>query len=166
MESGEGPATSDDVLGRIEFWVGALALAFAAALVFVSVVLRYGFAYSISAFDELVRYSIILGAFVAASRLLHHEGHVTVDVLLVTLPEKWRAVLQMVAFTAGALFCALLLYTGIHYVSQSMSIGTRSMSNLRIPMWIPHMAVPLGAGLLLIRFVQKVIEKARYFRSL
>jgi C4-dicarboxylate transporter, DctQ subunit len=156
METHEEDILPDDWLGRIEFWIAATTLAFAAGLVFTSVVLRYGFAYSVSAFDELTRYSIILGAFVAASRLLHQERHVTVDVLLINLPPRWRSILQILAFMAGAAFCAFLLYTGLQLVMQTYATGTRSMSNLRIPMWIPQSFVPLGAALLLIRFLQKV----------
>lgn len=161
MESFEDDHFKDDWLGRIEFWIGAVTLAFAAALVFTSIVLRYGFSYSVSAFDELTRYAIILGVFVAASRLLHHEKHVTVDVLLVVVPERWKTVFQLLAFAMGFAFCAILLFTGIQFVMQSYGMGTRSMSNLRIPMWIPHLTVPLGAFLLLIRFGQKIIDRAR-----
>lgn len=159
MEKVEGTETPDDWLGRIEFWVAAISLGIAAVLVFVSVALRYGFAYSISAFDELTRYSVILGTFAAASRLLHQDGHVTVDVLLINLPKKWRKRLQIAAYAAGAIFCALLIYAGTQFVFQSFQTGTRSMSNLRIPMWIPQSFVPLGALLLFVRFVQQIRKR-------
>jgi len=156
----------DDWLGRIEFWAAALSLGFAAILVFVSVALRYGFSYSISAFDELTRYAVIFGTFAAASRLLHQDGHITVDVLLINLPEKWRYRLQILAYAAGAAFCTLLVVAGTQFVLQSFQTGTRSMSNLRIPMWIPQSFVPLGALLLLVRFVQQIRKRITRLRRL
>jgi len=148
----------DDALGRIEAWVSALTLGFAATLIGVAVVLRYVFAYSVSAFDELTRYAVILGTFVAASRLLHQNGHVTVDVLLVMLPERARLMLRTIAYICGAAFCLALIWYGWRMVELSMMMDSRSISNLRIPMWIPQSAVLLGALLLLVRFVQKVVR--------
>jgi len=159
------PEKPDDLLGRIERWVVAFAIAFAAVLVFAAVLLRYGIGYSVSAFDELIRYAIVLATFVGASRLLHQGGHVKVDVLLINLGPKWRDGVQLAAYAIGAVYCLVLVYLGLVLIDQTMTTGMRSMSNLRIPMWIPQAAVPLGAGLLFIRFVQKVREKAAALRA-
>ena len=133
-------------------------------------VLRYGFAYlDISAFDELVRYSIILAPSFAASRLLHHEGHVTVEPFAGDLCRRNGSASADGRSTAGLSF-SLCCSTpaNLTTVSQSMLSGApRSMSNLAHPCGCPHMRRALGAGLLLNPLCpRKSIEKARYFRSL
>lgn len=164
MEEDEGPAP--DFLERIEAPVAALSLGLAATLVVMAVVLRYAFSYSHPAFDEITRYAIIWGAFVASSRLLRHNGHITIDILLIRLPERWRTLLQSLSFAAGAIFCGLLVWYGLELVMQSIHLGARSQSSLRIPMWIPQLAVPVGGALLLIRFVQHFVAHLRRLPAL
>lgn len=150
----------DDPLAVAEGWIVALAIGSAAALVFVSVLLRYGYGYSVSAFDEMTRYLMVLIAFVGASRLLHQDGHVSVVVLLVLLPSHLRRWLEAATALAGAAICLALAWLGAQMLGQSYAIDLRSMSALRLPMWLPQAAVPLGAVLLAVRFLQ------RFFRLL
>lgn len=152
----QAPGTRpDDLLAVAERWVVAIAIAAAAALVFLAVLLRYGLGYSVSAFDEITRYLMVLIAFVGASRLLHQDGHVNVVVLLVLLPPRLRRWLEAAAALAGAAICLILAWLGVQMLLQSIAIDLRSMSALRMPMWLPQAAVPLGAALMAVRFLQR-----------
>lgn len=145
----------DDRLAVAERWVVAVAIAAASLLVFVAVLLRYGLGYSVSAFDEITRYLMICIAFVGASRLLHQEGHVSVVVLLALLPGQARRAVEAVAALAGTVFCLGLVWLGTQMLAQSLAVDLRSMSALRVPMWVPQALVPLGAALMALRFLQR-----------
>jgi len=154
-------ARPDDQLAVIEGWAVSLAIASASLIVFVAVVLRYGLGLSVSAFDEITRYLMVYITFIGASRLLHQDGHVSVEVLLVIVPRQLRRWIEAAAAIAGALFCMGLAWLGISMLAQSMAIDLRSMSALRMPMWLPQAAVPLGAALMALRFLQRFLRLVR-----
>lgn len=166
LDPENGESFRPDLLERIETPIAGISLGLAATLVMIGVVLRYAFGYSHPAFDEITRYAVIWGAFIASSRLLRHHGHITIDVLLVRLPERWQAVLRSVAFAAGAIFCVLLVFYGLKLVEQSFVLDARSQSSLRVPMWLPQLAVPVGGMLLFIRFIQHLLAHLRLLHAL
>lgn len=145
-------------LDTAEIWLAGLALGIASLLIFVGVVLRYCFHYSVSAFEEIIRYLIIWSTFLGGSALLRRNGHITIDVLIVRLKKRQRLILQTFAYILGIVFCALLTIKGFSLIEQSLRVGARSMSTLRLPMYIPQLAVPVGGMLMLFRFGQKVYE--------
>jgi len=154
-------ARPDDRLAVIEGWVVSFAMASASLIVFVAVVLRYGLGLSVSAFDEITRYLMVYITFIGASRLLHQDGHVSVEVLLVIVPRRLRRWIEAAAAIAGALVCLGLAWLGIGMLAQSMAIDLRSMSALRMPMWLPQAAVLLGAALMALRFLQRFLRLVR-----
>lgn len=162
-ESGERPVGAKDrqpdVLEIIEIVVSVSSLGLATGLVVAGVALRYAVGYSHPAFDEITRYSIIWGMFAASSRLMRQGGHITIDVLLVHLPLIWQARLRLIAMLLGTFLCFLLVWYGGKLVLQSYLLGAQSTSSLRVPMWIPQMAVPFGGVLLLVRFLQELARQ-------
>lgn len=139
----------------------AFAIASASLIVFTAVTLRYIFGYSVSAFDEITRYLTVYITFIGASRLLHQDGHVTVEALLVAVPRRVRRWLEIIAALAGMLCCLGLTWLGISMLVQTVAIDLRSMSALRMPMWLPQAAVPLGAALMALRLLQRVVRLVR-----
>jgi C4-dicarboxylate transporter DctQ subunit len=160
----EEPPLRQTWLDRVETWVSGLSIGIAAVLVVVAVFLRYFFAYSISAFDEITIYLVIWGTFVAASRLLRRKGHITIDILIVHLPARGQLALQAFAYLLGAGFCALVAWYGAMLCWQSYTLGATSISALRVPLWLPQAAVPVGGALLTWRFVQHFVANVKALR--
>ncbi|MCL6448547.1 MAG: TRAP transporter small permease [Armatimonadetes bacterium] len=150
------------LLDAAEIWLAGLTLGVASLLVFISVILRYCFHYSVSAFEEIIRYLIIWSTFLGGSALLRRNGHITIDILIVRLKERQRLILQTFAYILGIVFCALLTIKGFGLVEQSIRVGAKSMSTLRLPMYIPQLAVPVGGLLMMFRFGQKVYENLTF----
>ncbi|MCA0425381.1 MAG: TRAP transporter small permease [Proteobacteria bacterium] len=148
-----------DVLEVMEIAISVFALGLAVVLVVLGVVLRYSIGFSNPVFEEITRYAIIWGMFAASSRLMRHNGHITIDVLLVRLPRAWQAALRTMAMLAGTFFCGLLVVYGAQLVLQSYTLGATSQSSLRVPMWLPQLAVPLGGATLLVRFLQELARQ-------
>lgn len=153
------------VLDRLETYGSGLSIGIAAVFVVAAVVLRYFFAYSNSALDEITRYLVIWGTMLGASRLVRKGGHVTVDILVVMLKPQAKAVLQCIALILGAGFCILLAWLGGSLCWQSYTLDARSASVLAFPMWLPQAAIPVGAGLMAIRFVQTLAGALRQIRA-
>jgi len=140
---------------RLEEGVAMLGVAVATVLAFVAVVLRYGFGYSHAGMEEIMRYSVVWSIFVGGAVALRHGRHIQVDILISHLPPRGRAICQGVAFSCGGALCLLLTYEGGLLVLHSWSIQQVSQSALQIPMAIPQSAVPVGALLMAIRFLQQ-----------
>jgi C4-dicarboxylate transporter DctQ subunit len=146
------------ILDQFEKYVAGITLGFAALLVFLQVILRYFFGYSPSYFSELIRYSIVWSVFIGGSYALRQNKHLAIDILLLRMSERTRQFVQIFASAVGAVFCLYLAYMGWLVVLDTMHLGERSSSALGVPMYIPRLAVPVGAFLLFIRFVEKIVD--------
>lgn len=146
------------LLSKIEFTVSSIFLVLACLLVFISVFSRWFFGYSVSVIEEAVRYLIVWVVFIGASLTLRNDKHVIVDVLIQRLPNKIRLYLQTIAFILGLVFSIFLLIKGIELVAHSYKVGERSTSVWHFPMFIPKLALPIGALLLIFRFFEKILS--------
>lgn len=88
-----------------------LILAAMSILVFVNVVLRYGFNSSISVTEEVSRYMFVWLAFLGAVLAFSENQHVSVTVLTDKLSPVGRSLLRLVT-DAAMLFCCYLIVDG------------------------------------------------------
>ncbi|MDQ0339364.1 C4-dicarboxylate transporter DctQ subunit [Caldalkalibacillus uzonensis] len=144
-------------LNHIEEYIGVFSLIFSSFLVFVQVVLRYIFNYSLYWSEEVVRYLIIWFIFIGSSMAVREKAHAAVDVVVMYLPIALRTVFVAIANTLAIIFCVILIYSGMKNVFNVMEFGTVTPS-LGIPMYIPYLAIPVGATLMLIRFIQILFQ--------
>ncbi|PJG84244.1 TRAP transporter small permease [Conservatibacter flavescens] len=86
-------------------------LAIMSTLVFLNVVLRYGFNSSISVTEEVARYLFVWLSFLGAILAFNENQHVSVNVLVDKLSPLKRRVLRLI--TDGLmLFCCYLVFDG------------------------------------------------------
>ncbi|MDJ0947431.1 MAG: TRAP transporter small permease [Alphaproteobacteria bacterium] len=119
-------------------------------LVFVNVVLRYGFGTSLSWVEEVARFLMIWGAFLGAGLALREGRHVAIDVLQDRLPEPTRRLLRIVIGVAVLVFMAGLAYLGLRFVIFGWDKVTMA---LQISRGIPYLAVPLGCALFIVHLL-------------
>ncbi len=100
----------------------ALILAMLSVLVFLNVVLRYGFSTSILSTDEISRYLFVWLTFIGAILACAEKAHVSVDMLTKKLPRTPRLLLE-IATQALMVFCCVLLLMG------SYSLTVQNWSN-------------------------------------
>ena len=147
-----------DKAARFIELVLAVALIGAVLLNFVNVVGRYGFGWGFVAADELQTYIMVYLAFLGAAVASWRGLHLRMDVLALRLPGKVQKALRIVEAVLIVMLCALVTWVALKYVQQMFSLGAKSQ-NAQIPMWIPHLAIGIGFGLMvvftLIRFVKK-----------
>ncbi len=111
-------------------------LAFAmVALVFVNLVLRYGFASGIAASEELARWALVWAGFVGATVALIERGHLSVRVLVDALPDTLAHLSVLLAQTLSFAAMVFLLH------------GVWSQAVLNMSMRGPITGLPLGVML-------------------
>ena len=168
MEAVRGPAKSlvvvmaggDRILSWIEIAFIGAALAFASALLFVNVVLRYVFLAPISWAEELSLYLIVWIVFIGSSVAVRTRGHIAVDLLPVVLSPANRQRLALAIAALMLIFLATFFYySGLHVLRvQSSGQVTPVMQG---PMWLTYLAMPVGSALMFLRTAQLVWQMLR-----
>ncbi len=128
----------------------ALALAAIFCIVFLNVVLRYGFGSSLAWAEETARFLMIFGALAAAGLALRQGGLVAIDMLLELLPRPLAPAIRWTGVLAMGAFMALLLWFGWLFVDFGWNKETMAT---QISRGIPYMAIPIGAALFLVHLL-------------
>lgn len=145
----------DIIFSRIEEFLLGILLTTASLVLFVNVVARYGFNWGFSWAEELVRYEIIWMVFLGGSIAAREGLHIGVDILVRFAPRPLRRPIEALIYLISLVFCGLILYYGVDLIKQTRMFGQVSPA-LQLPMWIAQLAVPLGAGLMALRFTQQL----------
>jgi C4-dicarboxylate transporter, DctQ subunit len=152
------------ILNYFEEYVGVASLIFTSLLVFVQVVLRYVFNYSLSWSEEVARYLIVWFVFIGSSIAVREKAHATMDALVTYLPKKGKKIFSMMANLISIVFCVFLIWSGSGIVTSVIEFGSVTPST-GLPMFIPYLAIPVGASLMTIRFLQLFVQDIKSFRS-
>jgi C4-dicarboxylate transporter, DctQ subunit len=102
--------------------------------------------------EEVIVYVAVWAVMIIASDLVRTNGHVRPDLVLRLLgPQAQRWVesfncLIALAFTFG------MVWYGWDVVSTALLLDQRSSSDLQFPMWIYYLALPVGGGLMFLRY--------------
>lgn len=168
MEAVHGPAKplvivmarADRILSWIEIAFVGAALAFASALLFVNVVLRYVFFAPISWAEELSLYLIVWIVFIGSSVAVRTRGHIAIDLLPMMLSPANRQRLALAVAALMLIFLATFFYySGLHVLRvQSSGQVTPVMQG---PMWVTYLAMPVGSALMFLRTAQLVWRMLR-----
>jgi C4-dicarboxylate transporter DctQ subunit len=102
--------------------------------------------------DETVVYLVVWAIFIIASQLVRNDGHVRPDVLLRVLPPQGQRFVEILNCLVALGFCIGLLWYGGAVAYDSWDIGEKSSTGMEFPMWLYYGALPVGAGLMSVRY--------------
>lgn len=138
----------------------SVALLLISMVVFVNVVMRYGFAASTVWTEELTRYTIIWITFIGGSVCVRENYHPKVEALVMRIPANMKWIVTLTIAITGVLFSAAMTIYGWQLVSSALTTGHVTATGLA-PMFIPLMGLPLGGALMAIRYCQLAYGVAR-----
>ena len=154
-------------MARFDRWLTALekallgsAILGASLILFANVILRYFFAKGLVWAEELVRYLIIWMVFVGGSVAARQSNHINVDVLVNLLPDKPRLLVLRVLRVLAALFCVALCVWGARLTLLIKASG-QITPGMQMPMYWAYLAIPVGSGLMALRFLQAAFERLK-----
>lgn len=151
---------TNKILENLEEYIAVISLLVTSLLVFMQVVLRYGFNSSLIWVEEAARYIIIWFIFIGSSIAVREKAHATVDAVVTFLPPLFKTIFSILANLAGIVFCIIVVWSGFEMVSGVIKYGNITPA-MGIPMAIPYLAVPVGGCLMLIRFIQLLVKDFR-----
>jgi TRAP-type C4-dicarboxylate transport system permease small subunit len=149
-----------DAIARAIELTLAFAFILAVLLNFTNVVGRYLFGISLLGSDEVQVFIMVCATFLGAAVVTRRNQHLRMDVLLQFMPEPLRIALRVVEQLLLIAIAGFVVTQSFFYASQMLRIG-RTSDMAGVPMWIPHGAVALGFGLILIVTVWRLISIVR-----
>lgn len=139
--------------------VSAALLGITAVLVTIDVVMRNLGLGTLPWIVEVSEYSLPVATFLSAPWLLYQNAHVRVEILANALPAHVARIMDVVADTIGLAACLVLAWYGISIILDSARIGSLIIKTLVFPEWWLFVPLPLGALLLAIEFVRRLVRR-------
>ncbi len=142
----------DTILDRVTRAIElALALAFVLAVLlnFTNVVGRYVFGLSFLASDEVQVFIMVVMTFLGAAVVTRRNMHLRMDVLVKFMPRNVQIALRVAEQLLFIALAAFVVTQSFDYAQRMFRIG-RVSDMAGVPMWIPHSAVAVGFGLMLL----------------
>ena len=147
-------------LDRFEKTAVTLLLGTMIIVVFLQVFFRFVIKGSLPWSEELSRYVMIWAVFFGASMGAKSGAHIGVEAFVNFFPQNIRRAMIVVSAIFTQIFCVVVCILSIQVVAGIYDMEQVSPA-MEIPIYIPYVAIPVGAILMSIRFMQATIEKWR-----
>jgi C4-dicarboxylate transporter DctQ subunit len=128
----------------------------ASYLTFQEVILRYVFNTGWSGSYEITVMALIWCTFIGASLGVKENIHIGVDVLVAKFGPRTQRILIIVSIALCLLFGIIVAVKGFEF-SKFISSRRLLSRDLRIPMEIGYLAIPVGGVLVSLRFVERLV---------
>jgi TRAP-type mannitol/chloroaromatic compound transport system permease small subunit len=98
---------------------------------------------------------------IAGAYAMRADAHVRVDVFYVKFSARGRAIADLLTSVFFFIFVGTMLVTGYIYMMDSIRLDERSFSEWGVHYWPVKIAIPLGAALLLLQGLARVIKDVK-----
>ena len=145
-------------LNHVEETFICLLLVVMTLLVFVEVILRFGFGHGVLWAEELTLMLSGWMVLIGTSYGIKVGSHIGIDMLVRLFPDPLRRAVALVAVAGGIVYCVLFLIGSVHYLDQVTMIDL-TMEDVpipftedeRVPLWFAHSCLLIGFGLIMLR---------------
>jgi TRAP-type mannitol/chloroaromatic compound transport system permease small subunit len=86
------------------------------------------------------------------------DQHVRVDVIYAKFSPRGKAIADIVTSVFFFIFIATMLVTGYRFAADAVNAGEHSFTEWGIQYWVVKLAIPVGAALLLLQGLSKLIK--------
>lgn len=122
-------------------------------ILFYEVIARYFFNSPTIWAQEIAIYLFIWTMLAGAAYTLQVGKHVRIDLFLIRLSRKTQDILEFFTSILGTVFSAYVAFQGWHMLEATLKYGKLSATPLRMPLWIPHLALLVGFSILTLQFI-------------
>ena len=155
-------ATFDKILTFFEEWTLFITVMVALISLFVNVVLRYGFNYSLAWSEELVREVIIYTTFIGCSAAVKNRSLIKIDASVQLLP-KLKMPLTYFSNFVTMVFAFMMIYYGWLMVALQHRTNQKTII-MEIPLVLLYAILPLMGIMMLIRVIQVIYDDISEYR--
>jgi TRAP-type C4-dicarboxylate transport system permease small subunit len=170
IEQGRAPAVSRGIgegpVERLCKLACVAALAVMLVVIGVDIVTRSLFNFSFEVSDELGGYMLVVITFASLSVCQVNDSFHHVELVQSRLSARGRAVSHVIFDALSLLFCALLFWQLVKFEISSWRFGDRAPTYLATPLWIPRLAMVIGAAALCFSVLRTIAADVRKLREL
>lgn len=141
-------------LDKLEEYLLVIGTVVVIIVVFTQVVMRYAFANSFSWAEEMARYIFVYLTWIGAGVAIKGDRHIRITILGDKFPQA-KKYFDLISTLICLSLSVFLLVNGIELVMKLAARGQMSVG-LQIPMWTAYLAIPLGGGVMLVKYGLKL----------
>ena len=147
-----------NIIQRISYAVAAFCMFAVILLIFINVLCRYVFSFSISWSEEMTRYMFIGTLFFTLNIMVSQNAALRVDILDNFIHnQRSKHILNLITYVLTVVALLVFTLSGVMLVQAGLTSVSPSM---HIPMWIIYAMMPLGY------FLRKIAAEIRAIRVL
>jgi len=157
--------TYDAVLYGMAYLAGFL-MAAMMVVIFVDVVLR-NLGYQSSAhFFSFTEYALLAVPCLGAPWLVREKGHIYIEILLMYLKPRPRAVLTFVIGLVCIAVCAILAWYGFEVTIRDFVQNEKDVRSFDMPRWMVVGFIPLSFSMMAIEFLRFLVRRENFLGAL
>ncbi|MFK7762987.1 MAG: TRAP transporter small permease subunit [Roseobacter sp.] len=107
-------------------------------LIVFEILARKLFNHSLQGVDEIGGYVVAVTGTFGMALAAVERAHTRIDVLLLRLPRRVQAALNLLSYVGLGLGAAFMGYMGWRTLDESLTFGSVSSSPLQVPLWMPQ----------------------------
>lgn len=157
----EGFSAAYSIVKRVNFVLLVLAAAAIFAMNFFTiweVYTRYALRDPATWTYPVTSYLLLYTIYLATAFTLYQGGHVRVEIVVESLPQKLRILTERLAHLLGLAFILIFLWQGWRLADRAIRDGERDISMLAVPLSITTIAIPIGLAMMAITYLFIIIE--------
>lgn len=129
-------------------------------LLFAQVIFRYVFNHSLAWSEELARYIFIWQIWLGSSYCVKMNRHIRIDIFTNRLPANTRKIYEIVITIISIAFCVFLIYKGGTVMMMIARLKQTSPA-MQIPMQVIYACVPISCALMVLRYIEHIVQLVR-----
>jgi len=126
-------------------------------LIFGQTFLRISIGKTPSWTQELAQFLQVYFVYLGASYAIKMDAHIRVTFIGKIIPSFLRNTFETTSYLCFLVFCVILIYWGIPLCNDIRNFNQVSAA-MRLPMYIPYLALPLGGIIMSFRLIQKISQ--------
>ncbi|MCF6354167.1 MAG: TRAP transporter small permease [Candidatus Polarisedimenticolaceae bacterium] len=123
------------------------------------IVLRNGWSTGLSWADPALRVAVLWITLLGAMAATRDNNHIKIDLLARFLPAQLKSYMQLATDLFSAFICGLLAWHGGRFVYFEWQDGSILFAS--VPAWACELIIPLGFGVMALRFLLSALLQIR-----
>jgi TRAP-type C4-dicarboxylate transport system permease small subunit len=107
--------------------------------------------------NEVTEYLLTFATFIGAPWVLHHHGHVNIDIIVTNLSASAQGALARTCDVVGLIISTILLYEALRVLLGSYADGSMVFKNLVFPEWYLMTPIVFCFALCTAEFVSRFV---------
>ena len=145
-----------ELISRLENILLVVFVLFMIGLSFTQVILRNFFSSGFNWADICLRNIVLWVGFMGASLATRDNRHITIDALTNFLSPRFKLLVEVLTSIVSVGIGSIFVWASVSFVRSEYE--SESLAFLGIPFWVVEIIIPVGFGLITLRFFLKAME--------